>query len=371
MLASLRSLAASTLAASLALATPVQAASPDDGVAYHIFQTPEQMAQSGRTPSQGAKGDMLYFGGTVFTKMKVVSVIWGPHVNSQTVADISGFLKAIVNSTYVDQLNIYDTDLKGVNGRKGTNQKIQRGKYLGQIQITPEHKGLTLSDKDIRAELTYQISKGVLPANTLNTLYMTYFPADITIKLDGLTSCQQFGAYHEAVSSKRTPLNVFYGVMPDCGAGFDFLTIVSSHEFAEATTDNIPTPGTHPKYPQAWNTSDGYEIGDLCEGTEATLTTKSTVYEVQELYLNNIQACGTANSLAFLPRRVRNTIRDIAKRAVLNQSPDEIGKSFLLLFLKKEVLPSYRNGRARTWSQKMLFPTVNLRSSIIVKPWRW
>jgi hypothetical protein len=295
MLASLRSLAAGTMAASLALATPVQAASYGDGVAYHIFQTPAQMARTGRAPIQGSKGDMLYYGGTVFPKVKVVSVIWGPNVNSQTVADIGGFLKAIVNSTYVDQLKIYDTDLKAVNGRKGTNQKIKRGTYFGQVQITPEHKSHTLTDADIRKELAYQISKGVLPGNTLNTLYMTYFPADVTIKLDGLTSCDQFGAYHEAVSSRRTPTNIFYGVMPDCSAGFDFLTIVSSHEFAEATTDNIPTPGSNPKYPQAWNTSDGFEIGDLCEGTEATLTTKSDVYEVQELYLNNKQSCGTAN----------------------------------------------------------------------------
>jgi hypothetical protein len=299
MLATLRSLAAGTMAASLALATPVQAASPGDTVSYHLFQTPEQMARSGRmpnrAPSQGSKGDMLYFGGTVFSKMKVVSVIWGPNVNSQTVADIGDFLKAIVNSTYVDQLKVYDTDLKAQNGRKGTNQTIKRGTYFGQVQITPEHKSLTLTDADIRKELEYQISKGVLPANTLNTLYMTYFPEDITIKLGGSLSCQQFGAYHEAVSSKRTPMNVFYGVMPDCGGGFDYLTVVSSHEFAEATTDNIPTPGTNPKYPQAWNTSDGYEIGDLCEGTDASLTTKSTVYQVQELYLNNLKSCGTAN----------------------------------------------------------------------------
>jgi len=163
------------------------------------------------------------------------------------------------------------------------------------VQITPKHKGLTLTDKQVQKELEYQIAKGVLPANNLNTLYMIYFPADVTITLGKLVSCQAFGAYHEAVSSKVTKSNVFYGVMPDCGGGFDYMTIVSSHEFAEATTDNIPTPGTHPKYPQAWNTSDGYEIGDLCEGTQATLTTNANTYYVQELYLNIIAACGTAN----------------------------------------------------------------------------
>jgi len=292
MLASFRTLAACTAALALTFATPLLAAPVGDGVAYHMLKTPAEIARTGRAPSGG---DMEYFGGSVFSQVKVVSVIWGPNVNSQTVADIGGFLTAVVNSTYVDQLSIYDTDLKGVNGHKGTDQTIARGTYIGQVQITPKDKSLKLTDKAIRKELAYQISQGVLPANDLNTLYMTYFPADITITLGKAVSCQSFGAYHEAVSSKVTPSNIFYGVMPDCGEDFNELTIVSSHEFAEATTDNIPTPGTNPKYPQAWNTSDGYEIGDLCEGTEATLTAGSETYYVQELYLNNIKECGTGN----------------------------------------------------------------------------
>jgi hypothetical protein len=298
MFARLRSLVALAAATSLSMYSPVQAADSGAGTAYHVFQTPAQMARSGRVPHvphRGAKGEMEYFGGSVFSNVNVVSVIWGPKVNSQTVADIGGFLSAIVNSTYVDQLSIYDTDLNGVNGHKGTDQTIARGTYFGQVQITPKHGGSSITDKQIHAELEYQIGKGVLPAQTLNTLYMIYFPPGVTIKLGKLVSCQQFGAYHEAVSSKVTATNIFYGVMPDCDAGFDYLTIASSHEFAEATTDNIPTPGSHPKYPQAWNTADGYEIGDLCEGTEATLTTATNTYDVQELYLNNIAGCGTAN----------------------------------------------------------------------------
>jgi hypothetical protein len=294
MFARLPSLVALAAATSLSMYSPVQAADLGAGDAYHIFPTPAQMARSGRVPDRGVTGEMEYFGGSVFSNVNVVSVIWGTKVNSQTVADIGGFLSAVVNSTYVDQLSIYDTDLKGVH-HKGTDQTINRGTYFGQVQITPKHKGTTITDRQIRKELEYQIGKGVLPANNLNTLYMIYFPQDITITLDKLVSCQAFGAYHEAVSPKVTNSNIFYGVMPDCGGGFDYLTIVSSHEFAEATTDNIPTPGSHPKYPQAWNTSDGYEIGDLCEGTQATLTTKTNTYYVQELYLNNTGACGTAN----------------------------------------------------------------------------
>jgi hypothetical protein len=124
---------------------------------------------------------------------------------------------------------------------------------------------------------------------------MIYFPSDITINLDGLISCQDFGAYHYAVKSHESPSNIFYTVEPDCNAGFDYITYAASHEFAEATTDNIPTPGDDPAYPQAWNTSDGYEIADLCEGYTGTLTDATASYEVTQVYLNNTEGCSTGN----------------------------------------------------------------------------
>jgi hypothetical protein len=123
---------------------------------------------------------------------------------------------------------------------------------------------------------------------------MTYFPPGVTITLGNSASCTSFGAYHEGFKNK-TYGGVFYGVMPDCGYSFSYETVVSSHELAEATTDNFPTPGTKPNYPQAWNTSDGYEIGDLCEGTSGTLTAGSTKYTVQQLFSNATNACTTGN----------------------------------------------------------------------------
>jgi hypothetical protein len=291
MSASLRFAAACAVAASLALLSPAQAAGPVQG-AYHIYQTPEMMQKSGRIPP--ASGEMLYYGGPVFSNVKVVSVIWGSGVNSQTVSGMPGFLTAIVNSTYVDQMSIYDTPKKGLH-HKGTHQTIGRGTFLEQVQITPKNQGTNLTDKDVQKELKYQIGIGALPMNDVSTLYMIYFPHNVVITLDGLVSCQSFGAYHFSTGTKNKSSNIYYGVMPDCGYSFNSHTIISSHEYAEATTDNIPTPGSSPAYPQAWNTSDGYEVGDLCEGTQGTLTAGSQTYFVQEIYLNNIAGCGTGN----------------------------------------------------------------------------
>jgi hypothetical protein len=287
-------LCAAGLAALVAASAGGPAGASKSG-AYHILPTPSYEARTGRIPPKGFSGAMEYFGGTVFSSVEVVSVMWGPNVNQTTVADIPDFSAAIVNSTFIDQLAEYSTvGLTGVTGHKGSNQTISRGTYYGQVQITPRNKSLNLLDIDIHRELRHQIAIGALPPQGPNMLYMIYFPANVSINLDGLISCQQFGAYHFATRTHERPDNIFYSVEPECGWGFGYLTFAASHEFAEAVTDNIPTPGTNPAYPQAWNTYDGYEIGDLC-GNTGTLTDSTTSYEVTQVYLNSLSNCSSGN----------------------------------------------------------------------------
>jgi hypothetical protein len=290
---------AATAAATLGLAAMTGAAQAQPAGlhgAYHIFATPAYEAQTGRHPHMGL-GEMNYYGGTVFSKIELVSVIWGSGVNSTTVAEVPDFSAALVNSTFLQQLSQYNTKgVKAINGHKGSNQKIGLGTYFGQVQITPKNKNLSITDKDVQKEIEYQIKTGVLPKQGPNMLYMIYFPTDVIINLQGSLSCQSFGAYHFASNDKKeVSSNLFYAVEPDCGGGFGNITFAASHEFAEATTDNIPTPGSNPDFPQAWNNSTGYEIGDLCETTSGTLTDKTRSYTVTQVYLNSIASCSTGN----------------------------------------------------------------------------
>jgi hypothetical protein len=291
MLVSLRIVAPGATLAAAIVSTPLAAR---EFGSYDL--PPSYEARTGRAPDRGATGAMEYFGGTVFSNVEVVSVMWGPNVDPTTVAGIPDFSAAIVNSTFIDQLSEYGTvGIVGVGGHKGSNQTISRGTYFGQVQITPRNKSLSLTVLQIHKELDHQIALGVLPVQGPNMFYMIYFPADVSINLDGLISCQDFGAYHFATRVHERPLNIFYAVEPDCSGGFGFITYAASHEFAEATTDNIPTPGTNPAFPQAWNTSDGYEIGDLCEGDTGTLTDSTNSYEVTQVYLNSIAGCSSGN----------------------------------------------------------------------------
>jgi hypothetical protein len=282
----IRTLAAAALIAAGTL--PAHAA-PQQTKAYHM------MVPGRRLPLPPTNPTMLYYAGPVIGTVKVVAVMWSGKVSAAIKSGVGPFLKAIANSTFIDQLAQYSTNIVGVNGMQGTDQTITRGSYLGKFVIKPVNQSKSLTDAQVQTELLGQISAGHVPPSDLNTLYMIYFPADISINLDGSLSCQGFGAYHFATSATVTPSNVFYAVMPDCGGGLAEQTVVSSHEFAEAISDAIPTPGSSPAYPQAWNTSDGYEIGDLCEGTSGTLSTKKRSWEIQEVFLNSTNNCGTGN----------------------------------------------------------------------------
>lgn len=263
------------------------------GDAHHAMPMPDRR-DAVAADAQTAGGPELYYGGSVFSNVKVVSVMWSASVSTKISNAVPGFSKALVNSTFVDQMSQYDTFLTGVNGQPGTDQHIARGTYLGQKVITPKNTSKRLSDTDIQNELVYQIAAGNLPANDANTLYMVYFPSSIRISLDGSTSCLGFGAYHSALYTQPNAANMFYTVEPDCRLGLSNITVAASHEFVEAMTDQIPTPGSSPAYPQAWNTSTGYEVADLCSGS-GKLTAGAKSWTVTQYWLNTKNACSTGN----------------------------------------------------------------------------
>ena len=129
-----------------------------------------------------------------------------------------------------------------------------------------------------------------LPPPDDNSIYALYFPTGVSITLDGSKSCSAFGAYHDAII-ETTRHNVYYLVMPDCGSSFKGVTSVSTHELIEAVTDNVPTPGSTPDYPQAWNDSMGNEMGDLCDGTNGTVTTDFGMFTVQAIWDERSKSC--------------------------------------------------------------------------------
>jgi hypothetical protein len=245
-----------------------------------------------------ASGNLQYYGGPVISRPKVYAVFWGDQVDPETQSKIGPFFANMLDSTYMDWLSEYNTNLTAVDGRHGTDQTIGRGTFAGALKIAPINGSSSLTDEQIQAELEAQIAAGKLPAATDDSLYMIYFPSGISISIAGQRSCSSFCAYHEGFKSAKTGASIYYGVMPVCGFGcgvagstFDSMSVVSSHECIEAVTDPFPTPGDKPAYPQAWNDAGGQEIGDLCAQGNATVIGHGITSAVQWEYDNSISGC--------------------------------------------------------------------------------
>jgi hypothetical protein len=234
-----------------------------------------------------AGAHLTYYGGPVIPKINIIAVYWGAGAAHQ--AHLNSFYGSIVQSTYFDWLKEYNT----------STQSIGRGTFQGAHVITPSTTATKITDKTIQREITKQITAGHLPkADGVNNLYMVHFPPGMHITGPGGAgaSCVQFCAYHGTF--KQSGKYVFYGVVPDldhdgcqngCGAGTpeNNVTEVSSHEMIEAVTDPAVGLATTNGPPLAWYDSANGEIGDICNGSAATVG----AYTVQLEWSNKQNAC--------------------------------------------------------------------------------
>jgi hypothetical protein len=272
------------------LAGASEPAASDDPLAYELAGIPVDLKAGARSllPPAATLGTMRYFGGAVIPNAKVYVVWWGNPASINPVVTaarggIADFYAGITNSSYIDWLNEYDTNITTQAGSHvgtpGTGQLIGRGNFAGIRTLSSIPAG-NVTDAQIQATLDQAFAAGTLPQPDATTIYAIYFPRSVRITLDGSVSCSAFGAYHEnTVETVRH--NAYYLVIPDCGTSFRGFTVVSSHELIEATTDAQPTPGSNPDFPQAWNDATGSEVGDLCTGSSGRVVTGKGTFTVQ------------------------------------------------------------------------------------------
>jgi MYXO-CTERM domain-containing protein len=246
-----------------------------------------------------------YYGGPVTENAKVYVVWWGdpakikPAITAAK-GGIADFFAGILNSSYMDFLNQYNTTGNATAGAHmgmaGTGQRIGRGNYVRAITLANVPSG-NVTDAQIQSTIDQALTAGTLPPPDDNTLYALYFPTGVTITLDGTQSCHGFGAYHNNIVETQRHA-VYYMVMPDCGGSFTSVTVTTSHELIEAITDNLPTPATMPDYPQAWNDTGGNELGDLCEGANSLggVMTPLGMFTVQNIWDERTKACTVFSS---------------------------------------------------------------------------
>lgn len=254
----------------------------------------------GRPRNRTRNPHLNYYGGRVISTVKVVMVRYGTGTYVDNIAGTATptmemFYQQVVNNSYLDWLCEYQTNIKDINGNQGTNQVIGRGSFLINAQITPDdaRNGTTITDQNIRDELTAQFDADNLPKPDANTVYMIHFPQGKTVRSGADISCQAFCAYHWNFDYRGQ--QAYYGVHPDLATGgcqdvcgddgvFKNQTAVASHELVEMITDPEPRSG--------WDDPDNDEIGDICAHQHATIKGgDGRSYVVQKQWSNVANSC--------------------------------------------------------------------------------
>lgn len=215
---------------------------------------------------------LTYHGGPVLTSVRVQTLFWGTAwqrpPQSALIVQLGKFFDFILQSSLIDVLEQYGS--------------ISHGEYLSAVKLTTPSLESTISDAQVQQALQGWIESQAVTQPNSNTLYFIYLPPGVVSTSGGESSCKAYCGYHNHINSQ-----IFYAVEPylncagcEFGRGiFDSLTKVSSHELCEAITD----PALN-----AWfDSNTGDEIGDICNGSVATLGG----FVVQGEWSNSQNAC--------------------------------------------------------------------------------
>jgi hypothetical protein len=214
------------------------------------------------------------------------------------------------------------------------------------IPITPINTSTTLSNAQIEAELSAQITRGVLPLPDGSTMFAVFLPSSITGTLPGSgNSCVVGGfcAYHG--SFQYDAVNTTFALMPDCGGGCS-ATVAGSHELIEAMTDpmiGFVGPGTSSNlgwYDDETPPCNG-EVADLCEGHDYSMGK----YTLAAAWSNDDAQCDVAKfSASTLEFAIQTGHDDLRQDSELRAIVTATDGSSQTITLKSTGAPAWNNG---------------------------
>ncbi len=207
-------------------------------------------------PSQAIGAPQIVsYGGPVMTAPRVVPVFYSGDAYA---AQLTSFAQKLGASTYWGK----------ATGEYGVG-KIGAGTAVTLTGAAPT----SITDTQIKSFLATQLDGAhALGTPDTSAIYTIYYPTSTSVTLDGYgASCQAFLGYHNetTVGGKK----VVYAVVPRCSppssmSQIDELTVTTSHELVEASTD--PYPMTDPAYAipdndhLVWALFPLSELGDMC-----------------------------------------------------------------------------------------------------------
>lgn len=244
------------------------------------------MFKKWRKSKRGNQPRLLYFGGPVISNVQVYTIFYG---NVTYKNELNTYYKDIVNSTYIDWLNEYNTP----------TQSIGRGSFIGSYLHTDNIKPVIDDTADITPLLYSLIQSGKTHPNK-NTLYTIHLAPGISITKQKAKSCIDFCGYHGTLDISKIYSDfpyLYYTIIPDlsgacngvCGGSmsvFDNTCSIASHELVEAITD--PGVGLGKL---AWYDPVNSEISDICNMQHDVLMIDKIKYTVQKQWSNSQKSC--------------------------------------------------------------------------------
>jgi hypothetical protein len=204
---------------------------------------------------------VTYHGGPLLTSARVENYFYGPSWNAEpNQGRLNAFSATLLKSPFMTEM----TELGYSVGRGALDAAFTTGRDPGG----------TLTDSQVRAALQADITAGLIRSPDSQRLYVVYAPAGaVVIDPLGDSSLQGLLGYHYSFAGRDAagnPATIYYAVIaypgsatnnlfaPGTATAFDSLTVVTSHEVAEAVTD--PAVNTSPAW---YDGSTGQEIADI------------------------------------------------------------------------------------------------------------
>ena len=243
---------------------------------------------------------VTYHGGALLPQVEVQALYygsdWATPAYTQQRAYLDGFLQNVVHSTYMDMLS-------------NAGYNVGRGSFSpGATDLANIKNSIAVDDSQIRSELQIDINNGTLLAPDSNRLYVVFVQQNVAVTFGWWDSVNTFLGYHAAFAgtdAHNQAADIHYAVIAyprgDIGpnhvqnlsvpwlSDLNDMTLVTSHELAEAVTD----PNVNYKT-QGWVDGSGDEIGDIT----AFETVYLNGYAVQRISDQNDQSMTPAGATA-------------------------------------------------------------------------
>jgi hypothetical protein len=208
---------------------------------------------------------VTFHGGALLSHVQVQGLYLGDQWSSNPtlrgqVSYLDGFLRNIVNSSYMDALS-------------SAGYEVSRGSAVGgstsPASLAPRS---SLDDDTIRHWVNDCVNNGTLAAPNANTLYVCFVEPDVLVRKGNKDSRIDFLGYHGAFDGRngqpiRYAVIAYPGWATDddsvsLGTAPQGMTVTASHEIAEAATD----PDANYRTKGWYDDTRHEEIGDITNG---------------------------------------------------------------------------------------------------------